>query len=429
MGPVRHDSGTYQRARNSAIAGFVFGPGLGRFLVIPEAEESELPARAQFTSDDPPAPKVERWLRLRVGIRHAMRFVRHRLRRLSSAALTQLVGPRSDGIELQPRDIHSVLICRINARIGNTLFLTPLIRRIHELLPHAAIDLVLAYPQAEELLAEFPGLRSIILVPLGSSRKLWRYFAVLRRLRACRYDLAIDPVRESMSGRIAISLCRAQHRLGYASESQWAPLTHAVTPLPGLQHHAIEPVFLLSRVFGVPCEIRSLRICLPLRDDELAAGNRIISEAIARVNPLATAAQAFGFFSHAAGLKPQGRDWWLAFWNAFLALEPEAVPLECLPSCGQAPVDARFASFHAPSARLVSAAIASTRMFVSSDTGPMHLASATNVPTVALFRASSPELYGPLKPTDLAIDTTLYSPAAVARRCQQIWRNRTPDTR
>jgi heptosyltransferase III len=384
--------------------------------------------RAQFASDDPPAPKAARWLRMRVGIRHAMRFVRHRLRRLSGAALTRLIGPRNDGTLLQPRDIQSVLICRINARIGNTLFLTPLIQRIHELLPHAAIDLVLAYPQAEELLAEFPGLRNITVVPLGS-RKIWRYLGALRRLRACRYDLAIDPVRESMSGRIAISICRARHRLGYASASQWAPLTHAVIPLPGVQHHAIEPVFLLSRVFGVPCETRNIRIRLPMRDDELATGRRIVSEAIARVHPHATAAQALGFFSHAAGLKPEGRDWWLAFCEAFLALEPEAVPVECLPSYRQAPVDARFPSFHAPSARLVSAAIAATRMFVSSDTGPMHLASATNVPTVALFRASAPELYGPLKPNDLTIDTTLYSPAAVARRCQQIWRQGTVATR
>jgi len=379
----------------------------------------------RFAPDDPPAPQVGRRLRLRVGVSHAMRFVRHRLRHLSGIALTLIMQPRSDGTLLQPRDVQSVLICRINGRVGNTLFLTPLIRRIHELLPHAAIDLALAYPQAEELLAEFPGLRSVILFPHGSSRKLWRYLLALRRLRACQYDLAIDPVRESRSGRIAVSICRAQHRLGYASKSQWAPLTHAVIPLPGLQHHAIEPVFLLSRVFGVHCESRNIRISLPVRDDELLTGRRIVTEAIARVHPQATAAQAFGFFSHAAGLKSQGRNWWLAFWEAFLALEPEAVPVECLPSYHQAPVDARFPSFHVPSARLASAAIAATRMFVSSDTGPLHLASATNVPTVGLFRASAPELYGPLKPTDLAIDTTLYSPAAVARRCQQLWRMRT----
>jgi hypothetical protein len=382
-----------------------------------------------FAPDDPPAPEVGRWLRLRVGLSHAMRFVRHRLRRLSGAALKRLVHPRNDGTLLQARDIQSVLICRINGRVGNTLFLTPLIQRIHELLPHAAIDLALAYPQAEELLAEFPGLRSVILFPHGGSRKLWRYLVAARRLRACRYDVAIDPVRESMSGRIAVSICRARYRLGYASESQWAPLTHAVIPLPGLQHHAIEPVFLLSCVFGVPCEPRNVRICLPMRDDELITGRRIVAEAIARVYPHATTAQAFGFFSHAAGLKSQSRDWWRAFWKAFLALEPEGVPVECLPSYGQAPVDARFAHFHVPSTRLVSAAITATRMFVSSDTGPMHLASATNVPTVALFRASARDLYGPLKPADLAIDTTLYSPAAVARRCQQIWHTRTADAR
>jgi len=60
-------------------------------------------------------------------------------------------------------------------------------------------------------------------------------------------------------------------------------------------------------------------------------------------------------------------------------------------------------------------------MFISTDTGPMHLASTTTVPTVALFQASDPELYGPLKPDDLAIDITRYPPREVAQRCQRIW--------
>jgi ADP-heptose:LPS heptosyltransferase len=60
-------------------------------------------------------------------------------------------------------------------------------------------------------------------------------------------------------------------------------------------------------------------------------------------------------------------------------------------------------------------------MFISTDTGPMHLASSTAVPTVALFQASDPGLYGPLKPDDLAIDITRVAPREVAQRCQRIW--------
>jgi heptosyltransferase I len=44
------------------------------------------------------------------------------------------------------------------------------------------------------------------------------------------------------------------------------------------------------------------------------------------------------------------------------------------------------------SVRALTATIAATRMFISADTGPMHLASSTAVPTVALFCASDPQL-------------------------------------
>jgi ADP-heptose:LPS heptosyltransferase len=66
-----------------------------------------------------------------------------------------------------------------------------------------------------------------------------------------------------------------------------------------------------------------------------------------------------------------------------------------------------------------------TRLFISADTGPMHLASSTSVPTVALFQATDPSLYGPLKATDLAIDITQSTPQLVAQRCQRIWQERT----
>jgi ADP-heptose:LPS heptosyltransferase len=70
----------------------------------------------------------------------------------------------------------------------------------------------------------------------------------------------------------------------------------------------------------------------------------------------------------------------------------------------------------------LSAAIASMRMFISTDTGPMHLASSTAVPTVALFRASDPLQYGPLKASDVSIDVGSVSAPDAARRCQEVWR-------
>ena len=84
--------------------------------------------------------------------------------------------------------------------------------------------------------------------------------------------------------------------------------------------------------------------------------------------------------------------WWLEFWEAFLELEPDTIPVEFLPPLATSPSDTRFPSMQFGSVRALTATIAATRRFISADTGPMHLASSTAVPTVALFCASDPVL-------------------------------------
>jgi hypothetical protein len=282
------------------------------------------------------------------------------------------------------------------------------------------------------LFQDVPGVRRVIVFPHKGPRLIRRYFSALRALRAQPYDLAIDPTPYSTSGRAILTLCRARFRVGFSASSQWAPLTHAV-PLPQeLVHQAIQPVFLLTRVLGAPYDPQAVRLWLPLRPAELEAGRAAIAGAIGRSTlraaalpaaaaiPL-TSARAFGFFAHATSFKTIEPQWWRAFWEALLELQPEIIPVEFLPSASTSPIDARFAALHLPSQRALTAAIAATRMFISADTGPMHLASSTSVPTVGLFRASDPALYRPLKPTDLVLDFAQCPARAVAQRCQRIW--------
>jgi heptosyltransferase III len=363
---------------------------------------------------------VTGWRRAGVRVRFLFKNLRHRSREYLGWLLARLVGPHHYATSLRPEEIRTVLICRINGRIGNTLFLTPLIRYLHQLLPDAAIDLALAYPHAGELLRAIPGVRRIIVFPHGKLQQIGRYLAALRTLRSVRYDLAIDPTEFSTSGRVMLVLTRSRYRLGFANNFQWAPLTHAVPLAREAMHQAVRPLYLAQRIFGAPLQHREARLWLPLPEAELAQGRRVIAEAIGAAR-VATPSNVFGFFAHAANLKLIDRSWWLAFWEAFLALEPLAIAVEFLPSPAHPATDARFVSLHLRSTRELTAAIAACRMFISTDTGPMHLASTTTVPTVALFQASDPALYGPLKPDDLAIDITRCPPREVAQRCQRIW--------
>ncbi len=355
-------------------------------------------------------------------LRSAVKSLRRRSRLALGHTLARITGPRTAVADLTPEHISSVLVCRINGRIGNTLFLTPLLRRIHELLPHASIDVAASNPQAGELFESLPGVRNVIAFPHKRPKLVRRYFGALRQLRAQRYDLAIDPVPESTSGRIALSLCRARYRVGFATGSQWAPLTHAVPEPTGPTHQAVQPLLLLCRAFNTPCDLNGVQLSLCLRQQEIDAGRVAVAAAISPLGGPADSSRAFGFFAHATASKTIERSWWLAFWEAFLELEPDAVPLEFLPTPRATPTDSRFPTLHFPSTRALTAAMAATRVFISADTGPMHLASSTSVPTVALFQASNPALYGPLKPTDVTIDLGACTPRMVAQRCQRVWR-------
>ncbi len=316
--------------------------------------------------------------------------------------------------------MSSVLICRMNARMGNALFLSPLIRAIRERLPHASIDLAIAYPKAADLFGGIPGVR-VIGFPYKGVGLPWRYLAAIRRMRGRRYDLIIDPVPNSTGGRAVLMMARGRRRLGYATDHQWAPLTHAV-PLPQeTLHQAAQPLYLLSHALGAQVDPAEVRLSLPLDPREIEAGRSLVARAIREKSPSATPEQAFGFFGHATGLKRLGADYWRAFWDCFLELQPDAIPFEFLPFPQSAPTDPRCAVVHVRSPRGVAAAIAATRMFISADTGPMHLASSTPIPTVALFRASDPALYGPLKPCDLALDVAAHSVRTVAQRCAEVW--------
>jgi ADP-heptose:LPS heptosyltransferase len=389
-----------------------------RALQQPQKVTTAVPAFA-------PAPRRV-WWDLR-GAPAALRHLRISARGSFGRMLARLTPTRLSAAKLTAEQVTSVLVCRVNARMGNALFLTPLIQQLHELLPGAAIDVATAYPQAADLLGELPGVRRVIVFPSRGIGLPWRYLQALAQIRAQRYDLAIDPMPNSTSARIVLSLCRARARLGFGSEHQWARLTHAVPAVLMPVHRAIQPVFLLHRALGVPHRPTGLRLRNAGGAREQAQGRALIEQALRRRGIEPQEAQTVGFFAHATGAKSFDRQYWHRFWTRFLQLAPEAVPVEFLPTPTSVPTDARFAALHVRTPQRLAAAMGQMRMFVCADTGPMHLASSTATPTVALFRASQPALYGPLKSCDLALDATRHSPAAMAQLCYEHWlRTRAP---
>ena len=358
----------------------------------------------------------------RVGalIRSHLRDLRGQWRYRLGLLLQRLLRRPDAATRLDPREIRSVLIGRINGRLGNTLFLTPMIERLHALLPGAQIDLAVSYPHAPALLAGMPGVRRVILFPHKGHGIIPRYLRALRQLRARHYDLAIDPTPFSTSGRLLLSVTRARFRLGFKVPSQWAPLTHAI-PMPAqAMHQGRQSAYLVSTALGAAWEPDAIRLWLPLAPQELDAARTAVDRAIAQ-GGRAGEGPRVGYFAYATGLKILPAAWWAQFWAALLARHPEIVPVEFLPAASSAPTVPGFAALHLPSQRELTAAIATLQMFVSADAGPLHLAGTTDTPTMGLFKVTDPVLYGPLKPTDRSIRVAQLTPEEAAAQVSVAW--------
>jgi ADP-heptose:LPS heptosyltransferase len=322
---------------------------------------------------------------------------------------------------LDPAAIRRIVVVRMNSRLGNTLATTALLSALHDTVPHASIDVLTTYADAAELLPGLPGVGNVMVLSNRGWRRLGATFKVLRALRATQYDLALDPVANSLGGRLALSLCRARWRLGFSGDSQWLHLDFAAELPPGLRHEVLRPLALLQQAFGYEVEPGRVRMRVANSERELEVGAQLLSQRLAHATrqppPDST---VIAFFASARGQKNLGMQWWRDFWREYLVLKPDTAPLEVLPNTDHAPVDADFATIHCPSPRELAAAISSVNAFFSADTGPMHLASAAGVPTIAFFNRTHPAVFGPIGTQDVAMIVNGMTPQEVARNCVDI---------
>ncbi len=346
---------------------------------------------------------------------------RQKFRALTSRFFASLARHRLGPLtRLDPAAIHEVLLVRMNERMGNTLFMTPLLTALHDVLPHAAIDVFVSYPEAADLLAGLPGLRDVIPVQPKRWWNLRRTVASVRALRERHYDLVIEPSLNSSSGRIAMMLARARWRLGFGGEEQWHRLDFAAVP-PDERHEALRPLALVEQAFAYTVAPGTARLRVGNSAEELAEGALLLRERLTggtrRPRP---GAPVIGFFASARGPKDLGAEWWRAFWAAYLVLRPDTVPIEVLPAATHPPLREDFATVHCASPRRLAATVAGADWFFSADTGPMHLASAAGVPTVAFFDKTRPDAFGPIKSNDVVIRVGGMTPQAVAAACAEV---------
>lgn len=285
-------------------------------------------------------------------------------------------------------DYPKILLIRLSS-LGDIVLTTPAIRAVRDNFPDAYIAMLVA-KQSADILRENPHLNEIItfdrLAKNKDTGEMWR---IVRLLRERKFTLAIDFQRKFRT-EMLMSLSGATERIGKG----W--LCTIRVPERG-NKHATAHYFDLLHAAGIPAENQKLELFLA-ESEQRNAVQRLKTAGVVdeRVK---------------VGLFP-GAGWKLREWmpERFAAIGDRLVQhfnADVLIFGGQNEselvhtVANQMHSRAIPFAgnlqiRQLAACIGQCNLFVTNDTGPMHIAAAVGTPTVSLFGPGNHIRFQPL---------------------------------
>ena len=276
--------------------------------------------------------------------------------------------------------------------LGDTVLTLPLITEARRLFPVGKLSL-LCQPLSRELLQDHPAIDEII---VDDKKRQDRGFGGLRRkaelLAAKKFTLALT-AHKSLRSALLLDLAGIPSRIGFRQSRGWFLFHQRVQRDPG--RHDVERNLSLLTPFGVDAARCRRAIDLPISsmvqtevDRKFRALGISANKPIVGVNPGSVwptkrwSRQGFSELIRSLGRK---RDCQIVL---FGGAEDAEVVREVLAGCGTAAISL----VGEISMRELPAAIRRCRVFVTNDSGPMHIAVAERVPTVAVFCATTAAL-------------------------------------
>jgi heptosyltransferase III len=278
--------------------------------------------------------------------------------------------------------IRKILLVRANFRMGNVVLALPSVAAFREKFRDAQIDFV-GSPVSSVLFQNQP-LNHHYVAPRRFPGVIWQYPLLLRRLRANRYDLAVDvSCSQSGLGSFIVGLSGARTRIGLAgkwdqlfnlkipklpSNNKYQKLTEFLAalrlektaPVGALQFSATEKIEALNKLESVTGKQLQKSVGVFVGGRRLRGKRWPLENFVEVINGLARSGVDVVAF-----LGPEENDLAAALRNS---LAP-TIPILCEPAI-----------------RKFAAVVAHLDLFVCCDSGPMHLACAVGVPVLAIFQ-------------------------------------------
>lgn len=325
------------------------------------------------------------------------------LRRILMHGLTRNIGnsdvnPHVDrAVEVI---VSKILVCRPNHRLGNLLLITPLLQEVINTFPQCKIDLFVKGNIAPTLFKNYENINQIIQLPRKPFKHLFKYIQAWMLLKKNRYDIVIDGVKSSASGKLSVQLANGKYKVfGNAeanTQSKYVDHEHmAKYPVYNFRSYLARKGFIISNKQIPPLNLK-------LTPHEIAEGQQLLTQIVNNEK------KTICLFTYATGDKCYTESWWAQFYERLSAEQPNHNIIEVLPIENISKLLFKVPTFYSTDIRKIGSLIANTEVFIGADSGMMHLASSVQAPTVGLFSVTDPDVYKPYNNNNShAIKTTV----------------------
>lgn len=305
-----------------------------------------------------------------------MTFVKH-LEGWGRRRAAAIPGVLPDREQVLPSAPSRILVIRTDNRLGNLVLLEPLLRSVRNRFPLAELD-ILASDVFSELL-EYQGYNVIKVDKKGQIRNPARFVSLIRKLRSRSYDVAIDaahPHSFSLSGAIGTVLSGAGCRIGTdaGNSSGWYTNTVAEPPFDWHESRALHS---LGSGWDRWPAWSPPELHFNDKGKRDAAGLHVGASGNKKY-PLELLENIVDRICRKVILE--------IYWGSDKERETALYLRSRYP----------VAVIRELSVSELIEKIAGLRLFITSDNGPMHIASAVSVPVIALFRIDNRDRFAPL---------------------------------
>lgn len=290
--------------------------------------------------------------------------------------------------------IKKILIVRSNHRLGNLLLTTPLVQEIVSKFPNCEIDLLAKGNLAPIIFCNYHNVKNYILLPRKPFKEPIKYFRVWYSVRKKTYDLTINAVEKSSSGKLLTKFSRSRYKIfGEEKNNKKGEKDYSL-------HMAKSPIYHLRNLFNGGFILEDVpNLNLKLTEIEILNGHIILNSLTNNSK------KTICIFTYATGNKRYPKDWWIKFYNMLKSNFGNYNIIEILPIENISQIDFKAISYYSKDIREIASVIANTELFIGADSGIMHLATSTGTTTVGLFSVTKECKYSPYGNGSKSINT------------------------